>query len=106
MFGNPDYFKPESKLIPKPRRRSGWAFYVCWLGAIVIPSLCMVGMGKVIEPIAWFLISTIWFSVDTLVTSRNIKRKAELEKLFFIGEEDSHVSTQNYDLNLRNSSSE
>ncbi|MEE2642916.1 MAG: hypothetical protein VX768_19970 [Planctomycetota bacterium] len=103
MFGIPDYFKNSASRLPIPGRISGWVFYGLWISAILAPCLILLFMGKPLQTGIWFLFSSVWFTADTVSTSRRIRRKSEMDQLFFIGEEDSHVSTSKYDLNLRNS---
>ena len=106
MFGNPQYFQTKKSIFPKPAKLSGWLFYVLWISAILGPTIAMLAWGQYIQLLVWLVISVSWFSLDSISTSRQIQRKVELDQLFYVGEEDSHVSTENYDLNLRNSSSE
>lgn len=101
MFGNPEYFHKDSKRIPKPAGIAGWMFYGLWFAAIIGPTVAMFLMGKQIEPLVWVTISGIWFGVDLVKSSRAIRRQRDLDELFYIGEQESHISTTNYDLNLR-----
>lgn len=59
-----------------------------------------------LEGLTWLLLSSSAFSYDTYSVVREIKKRSEFDSLFFIGDDDSHVSTKNYDLNLRSSSRE
>ncbi len=109
MFGNVTWFKPTSSKLPIPTSFSGWLFYFLWIAAILVPSAVMFffrEQAQVWEGLTWLLVSSSAFGYDTYSVVKEIKKKSELDSLFFIGEDDSHVSTKNYDLNLRSSSHE
>lgn len=109
MFGNVAWFRPTSSKLPIPTRFSGWLFYFIWVAAILLPSAVMFFFGEqaqIWEGLTWLLLSTSAFSYDTYSVVREIKKRSEFDSLFFIGDDDSHVSTKNYDLNLRSSSHE
>lgn len=101
MFGNPKSFQIRSSKLPVPRNFMGWMFYGGWILAILGPAAAMFWMGKLLEMGIWLVISVVWFSMDLFFTGRRIRRRAERERLFFVGDDDSHVSTGNFELNLK-----
>lgn len=109
MFGNVAWFKPTASKLPIPSSLSGWLFYFLWIVAILTPSIVMFffrEQAQVWQGFTWLVLSGSAFGYDVFSVTKDIKKKSELDSLFFIGEDDSHVSTKNYDLNLRNSSHE
>ena len=101
MFGNVEWFKANPARLPIPGQIKGWLFYCFWLLAVLVPTIAMLMRTQFIESGIWFLISTATCVFDVSAVSRQIRRKIEMDQLFYIGEEDSHVSTSNYELNLR-----
>jgi hypothetical protein len=102
MLGNTEWFRLPGK-IPVPKCRWGWMFYFMWFLTIFTPSTIMAFFREQYwESVIWLVISITAFAFDTITLKREIRRQNKLESLFFIGDDDPHVSTKNFDFSMRN----
>ncbi len=60
----------------------------------------MLGMGKIAESLVWLAFSGGSFAYDHWQTKRQVRKKKEMDSLYFIGEEESQVSTRNYEFHI------
>ena len=102
MFGKPEWFGKRSIGIGFfPAAWQGWAYFLAWGAAIVLPMVLLALVEKWPEAAVWTLCSSSVFAWDAFHLKKQTKRKRELDDLFFIGDEpESQVSTKNYELHV------
>lgn len=103
MFGKPEWFgKSDIGIGYLPIAWQGWAFYLGWSAVIAAPLVLLISAAKVPEAGVWALASSGTFIWNSVRLKRETFRRRELESLFYIGDEvDSTVTTENYELNLK-----
>lgn len=104
MFGNADWFKMNSGKMPVPQSIWGWLFYAGWTAAVLGPVGAMLVKGQFPQAGIWLVVSlgACWFDISSV--SRQIRKRREWDRLFFIGDEDNLVSTNHYELQLKSRS--
>ncbi len=101
MFGKLEWFEPSKDKIVKPANWKGWAYFAGWAAAFFVPLKLLVEKGHVPETFVWVLIAGGMFLFDFLRINKRVQQKAEYEKLFFIGDDEtSETSTSNYRMKI------
>ena len=103
MFGKPEWFGKQSFGIGfVPVVWQGWAYFLGWGTAVLLPLGLLALVGKWPEAAIWTVCSSAVFAWDAMHLKKQAKRTRELDDLFYIGDEpDSQVTTKNYELNVK-----
>ena len=103
MFGKPEWFGKRNFGIGSfPVTWQGWAYFLGWGIALLLPFGLLAVASKWPEAAVWAVCSSAAFAWDALHLKKQARRTREMENLFYIGEEpDSQVSTNNYELNVK-----
>ena len=103
MFGKPEWFKEKQfgwGLVPVSSR--GWLYTGVWSVVIVAPFLVLLSMVKIPESLVWMGVSIGALTLDVRSIIKQKRQQKERDALFYIGDEsDSHVATQNFDLQVK-----
>lgn len=105
MFGKPEWFKKKKwGWGLTPITWQGWVYTLVWSGVICGPFTLLVSRAQIVEALIWMGATISFLCFDVFATMKKMKAQNDLQNLYFIDDEtpDSPVSTETFDLHLKN----